>query len=80
MKQIYTEEMTIAQIKACIVVNDENFKSAMENVQNILKAGSGVPYYTERLIVATDLCSEIAHRRARLERDLAKAQLRESQN
>lgn len=66
-------EMTIELIKACIKENEENYKAAFQTLRDIFNAGTSLPSYTERLITASNLCSEIAERRAKLEHDLWKA-------
>ena len=68
------DDMTSAQIRASIKVNEETFKQASGQLREILdEPEPRRPYYLERMIVALNLCSDIAKHRAKLECDLQKA-------
>lgn len=67
-------EMTSAQIRGLIKVNEETFEQASCNLRKILdEPAPHRAYYLERLISALNLCSELAGRRAKYENDLRKA-------
>ena len=68
-----TTEMTIEQIKACIKLNEENYKAAFQTLRDVFNAGTSLPFYVERLTYASNLCSEIATHRLELEAALWKA-------
>jgi hypothetical protein len=73
-----TTEMTIEQIKACIKLNEETYKAAFQTLRDIFNAGTSLPFYTERLVTASDLCSEIAQKREKLEHALWVAMQKEA--
>ena len=68
------KEMTSAQIRASIQVNEETYKQASATLREILdEPEPRRPYYLERLITSLNLCADICRHRVKLEFDLQKA-------
>lgn len=65
--------MDRGQIQALIRMNEETSKEGFDNLKRLFDENPRRPYFTERMIQATNLLAELAGRRAYLESELRKA-------
>lgn len=65
--------MDKGQIQALIRMNEETSKEGFDNLKRLFDENPRRPYFTERMIRATNLLAELAGRRAYLESELRKA-------